>query len=273
MNEFTAGQHLCHCTLLSRCGSGAYGEVWLAEDEVGARVALKIVPNGGRYSEREITGLRNYRNCDHPNLLRIRHIENSPDFLIYTMDAADALHHGQGDYVPDTLANRLRKFKRLDGAEIAEMLEGLLAGLAELHRHKLVHRDIKPDNILWINGRPTLADAGLIAPVGAGSLVGTPGFLSPRLLSGKSSAEPEDDFYALGKVVYCALTGNPVEKYPSIPRDLTLSGNADWNRLFREICESPVSSAEAFREMMHFHPAAKHRRAKRFPYTNSVYLM
>ena len=49
---YNAGDTICNCTLLQKCGNGAYGEVWLAEDSIGTRVALKIVPNGGRYSER-----------------------------------------------------------------------------------------------------------------------------------------------------------------------------------------------------------------------------
>ncbi len=257
MNSFSPGDKVCDCSLISRCGAGAYGEVWLAEDAVGGRVAVKIVPNGGRYSERELAGLRNYRDCAHENLLKIRHIEITPEYLFYTMDAADDLHRGKGDYLPDTLANRLKMCRRLDGAEIAEMLDELLAGLAELHRHHLVHRDVKPDNILFVNARAVLADAGLITLSGAGSLVGTPGFLSPRLLSGAGRAEPSDDFYALGKVVYCALTGNPVEEYPSIPREMTLSGNADWNRLFREVCENTVASSAEFRNKMQMRPTKR----------------
>ncbi|MCQ2351915.1 MAG: protein kinase [Victivallaceae bacterium] len=250
MNDFRPGDRLCHCTLIDRCGAGSYGEVYLAEDEIGARVAIKIVPNGGRYSEREIAGLRHYRDCNHPNLLKIRHIEITPEYVIYTMDAADDLHRGQGKYLPDTLANRLRLRKRLDGTEIETMLAGILPGLEELHGKNLVHRDIKPDNILYVNGRPTLADAGLIVPAGQGSLVGTPGFLSPRLLAGKARAETQDDFYALGKVIYCALTGNPVEEYPSLPRDMTLSGNADWGKIFRTMCEGTIASAAEFRDFL-----------------------
>ena len=247
---YKAGDRLCGCTLKQKCGEGAYGEVWLAEDPVGARLALKIIRVSGRYSERELAGLRYYKDCNHPNLLKIRHVEIDDDRICCTMDAADDLNHGRGEYLPDTLANRLRKSGRLERGEITALLEGLLAGLEELHRHGLVHRDIKPDNILWVSGRPTLADAGLIAPEGKGSFVGTPGFMSPKLLSGKGSADASDDFYALGKVVYCALTGLPVGEYPSIPENMTISAGGGLNRVLRESCSRPVSSAAEFRKLM-----------------------
>ena len=244
-----AGDTICNCTLLQKCGDGAYGEVWLAHDAIGTRVALKIIKNGGRYSERELAGLKNYKDCNHPNLLKIRYVEITDAQIICIMDAADDLNHGNGEYKPDTLANRLRKYGRLDGKEITDMLDGLLSGLEELHKHGLVHRDIKPDNILWVNGRATLADVGLIAFEGAGSLVGTPGFLSPRVLEG-NPAEASDDFYALGKVIYCALTGLAVSEYPSIPADMTISVDANLNKVLRTSCAVPVNSTAEFRKLL-----------------------
>ena len=248
--EYKSGDRLCSCTLVEKCGHGSYGDVWLAEDSIGARVALKIIVNRGSYSERELNGLKNYKNCNHPNLLKIRYVEITDERICCIMDAADDLNRGNGKYLPDTLANRLNKFGRMDGKEITAMLDGLLAGLEELHKNGLVHRDIKPDNILWVNGRPTLADAGLIAPEGKGSLVGTPGFMSPKLLSGKGAADASDDFYALGKVIYCALTGLPVGEYPSIPQTMTISMDAALGRAFRESCKKPVRSTAEFRKLL-----------------------
>ena len=244
-----AGDTICNCTLLQKCGEGAYGEVWLVRDAIGTNIALKIIKNGGRYSERELAGLKNYKDCNHPNLLKIRYVEITDEQIICIMDAADDLNHGNGEYQPDTLANRLRKYGRLDGKEITDMLDGLLAGLEELHKHGLVHRDIKPDNILWVNGRATLADVGLIAFEGAGSLVGTPGFLSPRVLEG-NPAEASDDFYALGKVIYCALTGLAVSEYPSLPIDVTISMDGNLNKALRESCSHPVKSTAEFRKLL-----------------------
>ena len=243
--SYNVGDTICNCTLLQKCGEGAYGVVWLARDTIGANVALKIIKNGGRYSERELAGLKNYKDCNHPNLLKIRYVEITDAQIICIMDAADDLNHGNGEYKPDTLANRLRKYGRLDGKEITDMLDGLLSGLEELHKNGLVHRDIKPDNILWLNGRATLADVGLIAFEGAGSLVGTPGFLSPRVLEG-NPAEASDDFYALGKVIYCALTGLAVTEYPSIPADMTISVDANLNKAIRTSCAVPINSGCQF---------------------------
>ena len=244
---YNAGDKLCNCTLLQKCGYGSYGEVWLTEDAIGTRIALKILR--GKYSEREVAGLKRYKDCNHPNLLKIRYVEINDDVICYTMDAADDLNCGKGEYSPDTLANRLNQFGRLDGKEITAMVEGLLDGLEELHSKGLVHRDIKPDNILWVNGRATLADVGLIANDGANSLAGTPGFLSPRVMEGKP-AESCDDFYALGKVIYCAMTGLAVKEYPSLPTDMTISMDANLNRVVRESCTNPIHSTAEFRQLL-----------------------
>ncbi len=246
--RFEPGDKLCSCTLLSKCGEGGYGEVWLAENAVGGKVAVKILK--AQFSERELRGLQNYKDCDHPNLLKIRHIEINDDFVCCTMDAADDLNGGEGEYQPDTLANRLHKYGRLDGKEITAMLDGVLDGLAELHKHGLVHRDIKPDNILYVNGRATLSDAGLIAPVGKNTLVGSPGFISPRLLESGGAADVSDDFYALSKVVYCALTGLAPAEYPAIPPEMTISVDPKINRAILAGCRQEIKSSAEFKEII-----------------------
>ncbi len=245
-----AGDSIGSCTVVQPCGNGTFGTVYLVEDAIGRRLAVKVVPRTDSLSERELAGLKNYKDCRHTNLLAIHHIEITDSFICCTMDAADDLNRGQGEYLADTLGNRIRKSGRRTGQEIHAMLEDLLQGLEYLHQHGLVHRDIKPDNILWVNGRAVLADAGLIAPSGKGSLAGSPGFISPQVLNGDSAPAPADDFYALGKVIYCALTGLPVRSYPSLPQEVTLRMDVALGYAFRTACSKRISSADAFRKLL-----------------------
>ena len=245
-----AGDSIGSCTVVQLCGNGTFGTVYLVEDAIGRRLAVKVVPRTGALSERELAGLKNYKDCRHTNLLAIHHIEITDSFICCTMDAADDLNRGQGEYLADTLGNRIRKSGRRTGEEIHAMLEDLLQGLEYLHQHGLVHRDIKPDNILWVNGRAVLADAGLIAPAGKGSLAGSPGFISPQVLNGDSAPAPADDFYALGKVIYCALTGLPVRSYPSLPQEVTLRMDVALGYAFRTACSKRITSADAFRKLL-----------------------
>ena len=245
-----AGDSIGSCTVVQLCGNGTFGTVYLVEDAIGRRLAVKVIPRTGALSERELAGLKNYKDCRHTNLLAIHHIEITDSFICCTMDAADDLNRGQGEYLADTLGNRIRKSGRRTGQEIYAMLEDLLQGLEYLHQHGLVHRDIKPDNILWVNGRAVLADAGLIAPAGKGSLAGSPGFISPQVLNGDSAPAPADDFYALGKVIYCALTGLPVRSYPSLPQDVTLRMDVALGYAFRTACSKRITSADAFRKLL-----------------------
>lgn len=245
-----AGDSIGSCTVVQPCGNGSFGTVYLVEDAIGRRLAAKVVPRTGSLSERELAGLKNYKDCRHVNLLAIHHIEITDSFICCTMDAADDLNRGQGEYLADTLGNRIRKSGRRTGEEIHAMLEDLLQGLEYLHQHGLVHRDIKPDNILWVNGRAVLADAGLIAPAGKGSLAGSPGFISPHVMNGDSAPAPADDFYALGKVIYCALTGLPVRSYPSLPQEVTLRMDVALGYAFRTACSKRITCADAFRKLL-----------------------
>ena len=245
-----AGDSIGSCTVVQLCGNGSFGTVYLVEDAIGRRLAAKVVPRTGSLSERELAGLKNYKDCRHANLLAIHHIEITDSFICCTMDAADDLNRGQGEYLADTLGNRIRKSGRRTGEEIHAMLEDLLQGLEYLHQHGLVHRDIKPDNILWVNGRAVLADAGLIAPAGKGSLAGSPGFISPHVMNGDSAPAPADDFYALGKVIYCALTGLPVRSYPSLPQEVTLRMDVALGYAFRTACSKRITCADAFRKLL-----------------------
>jgi serine/threonine protein kinase len=97
----------------------------------------------------------------------------------------------------------------------------LCAALDFLHRQGMTHRDIKPQNIIFVNGRPKLADLGLITdlrPLGhEGTLVGTPGYLPP---SPERPGTVAADIYALGMVLYVLATGRAVALFPEVATTL-----------------------------------------------------
>lgn len=257
--KYDVGDRIGSYQLLYLCGEGAYGRVFLARNVLTQhQVALKLLPLSAKVTARELQGLKNYRECRHPNLLQIHHIDQAEGVLYYTMDAADNLAGTGGGYEPDTLAARLAHRKSLPAGEVAKMAAELLEGLDCLHRRNLLHRDIKPDNILWVDGRATLADIGLTTDSRNASLVGTPGFMSGELLSGKRPANREDDLYALGKVIYCALTGCAVCDYPHYPQSVTISEAAPLIRAYTAACRSPstVKSSQEMKRLLTAPPEA-----------------
>ena len=234
--KFDVGNQIGDYTLLARCGQGAYGVVFLAENIItGQKVALKVVATAGRNFERELKGLRQYQQiCRRTNLLQIYHVGAGDGFFYYTMDAADPLD--DTDYTPKTLANILKAGEKLSVAEIRTMANELSAALEVLHKRGMMHRDIKPENILWVDGLAVPGDIGLITDSGETPLAGTPGFMPPEVLAGLREYEAKDDFYALGKVLYCALTGLPVSQYPSFPESSTLTGAGEIIKLYSRLC-------------------------------------
>lgn len=250
---YEPGDILGGCRLLKECGSGAFGSVFLAENATtGQRVALKILPKTGRHWERELAALVAYQEkCRHANLMRIYHIDRNDDCVFYTMDAADPLDPA-GDYVPDTLGNRLRRRKRLAPEELRTMLDELLNGLEILHRAELLHRDIKPDNILFVEKRAVLGDIGLVTDAENASFAGTRGFISPAVWKGERDYAPRDDLYALAVTLYCALTGNEPRGDLVLPLSLTLRGCGDLIRAYNAVLDgdSTIRTVADFRAVL-----------------------
>ena len=250
---YEAGDILGGCRLLKECGSGAFGSVFLAENETtGQQVALKILPKTGRHWGKELSALIAYQGkCRHANLMRIYHIDQNGDCIFYTMDAADPLNSA-GDYVPDTLGNRLRQRKRLPPEEIRTMLHELLNGLEILHNAGLLHRDIKPDNVLWVDGHAVLGDIGLLTGSDEASFAGTRGFISPAVWKGERGYSAQDDLYALAMTLYCALTGNEPKGNLELPLSMTFSGCGDLIRAYNAVMgeDSAIRSVADFRMVL-----------------------
>ena len=221
--------------VMVRCvGKGAYGEVWLAEDIIGEFKAVKIIHRKAFAEaapfEREFRGLQKFTpiSRSHPALVHILHIGRSDEagFIYYIMESADDVSAGRrispADYEARTLSSDLERHGALPMARVLECGLQIADGLAHLHRHGLIHRDIKPANIIFVDDRVKLADIGLVTDIAApGSeitFIGTPGYMPPEG-HGTESA----DVFSLGKLLYVALTGLSVQKFPDFP-DALLNG-------------------------------------------------
>lgn len=237
--KYKPGDQIESYRLLQECGSGAYGTVFLAENVVsGQKYALKIIPENNLFSQRELRGIVQYMQiCPHSGLMQIYHAGRCGDSFYYVMDAADNLNTETGaDYLPDSLENRMKRDGRISPKILLKIAKQTEDRLRFLHRSGFLHRDIKPGNILFLNGEAVPGDIGLLTGTPGSTLAGTPGFLSPQAATGTRPFAPEDDFYALGKTLYCALTGYPPEKYPAFPSDLFLKECKEVITLYNRWC-------------------------------------
>jgi serine/threonine protein kinase/TolB-like protein len=126
-------------------------------------------------------------------------------------------------YTPRTLRAEQQGLGRLPIVECIRIGRLLASALAHLHRHNLVHRDVKPSNIIFIEGQPKLADIGLVADVSeARSFVGTEGFIPPE-----GPGTPQADLYSLGKVLYEISTGLDRREFPALPDDFAQQQSVD----------------------------------------------
>ncbi len=212
--------------LLRRIGHGSYGEVWLARNILGTYRAVKIVERKAFQDEeafeREFSGLQQFEpvSREHESFVAILHVarNRAEGFFYYVMELADSDSNGGGiepeTYVPKTLSNELARRERLSVEQAAQLGLSLSQALAELHQRGLVHRDVKPSNIIFVKGRAKLADIGLVAQTGEETRLGTEGYMPPE-----GPGKPQADLYSLGMVLYEATTGADRLDYPALPAD------------------------------------------------------
>lgn len=242
--------------VLRKIGGGAYGEVWLARAVTGTLRAVKTVWHNDfsdeRGFEREFEGILKYEpiSRDHPALVHILHVGRAEvaeePFYYYVMELGDDVTTGRDintvEYEPRTLRSDM---KAAEGCalEVEDCITSgryLAEGLEHLHEHGLAHRDVKPSNVIFVDGKAKLADIGLVALRGQQTFVGTEGFVPPE---GPGSAQA--DVYSLGKVLYEMATGKDRLDFPELPDELPGGSELKrWralNSVICDVCEPKIS--------------------------------
>jgi serine/threonine-protein kinase len=190
-----------------KLGSGGMADVYLAEDEeLGRKVALKILnerhARDEQFVERFKREARNAAGLNHPHIVRV-----------YDRGEVDGTYYIAMEYLDGpTLKELLIRKGPTPPLTAIKFAREILSALAEAHKHEIVHRDIKPHNVIvspdW-NVKVAdfgIARAGASQMTEAGSIVGTAQYLSPEQARGKP-VDQRSDLYSLGIVLYEMLTG------------------------------------------------------------------
>lgn len=195
--------------LISRIGVGGMGEVWRAEDmkllrPAAVKVLLETLAEDPELKARFMREAQTAARLNHPNIATIYSVGE----IDRTMYIAMELIEGQ------SLADRIAA-GRVPAAEAVRIMAQVAIGLAEAHDHGVIHRDVKPDNIMITRRGVKILDFGIARDVSprqqaaltrAHVVLGTPDYMSPEQATGKT-LDGRSDIFALGIVLYEALSG------------------------------------------------------------------
>ena len=197
-------------TVERQLGRGGMARVYLAVDvHRGGHVALKVLHpdlaagNAARFT-REI---QLAAQLDHPNILPVVDSGDTSGLLWYAMPYIEG----------ESLRERLNRESTLPVADTLRITRQVGEALDEAHAHQIVHRDVKPENILLDDGHALVADFGVGRAIGGdttritatGMTVGTPTYMSPEQALAEREVDGRADLYALGCVTFEMLTGSP----------------------------------------------------------------
>ena len=214
-----AGSLVGGYTLISRLGSGAMGSVWRVRDDGGHQYAMKILRDS--LAEEDVSGERSRDQLTARERLRreamaLQKVRHPGVCGIVDMELDDALAFIVTELID---GKNLREDVRVNGRYVGDDLERLGRKLIEavkaVHAAGIVHRDIKPTNVMVSNTGPVLVDFGIAMGEGeshvtrTGLVMGTPGFIAPEIIDGAESDEMSD-WWSVASVLAFAATGEPV---------------------------------------------------------------
>ena len=210
--------------IIEMIGRGGMGVVYRAQETTSKRiVALKVlisseVEQDNAEIERFLREAQAAASLDHPNIVKVHNMGHEGGYHYFTMDYIEGSTFQEFLLSDPPLRNCLK------------ILAQIARALHHAHQHQIIHRDVKPGNILIDNeGTPYLSDFGLVKTLGSSSLthsnalMGTPFYMSPEQINSDNKYDPRIDVYSLGVVLYQTVTGQlpfsgktPMELYQNI---------------------------------------------------------
>ena len=202
-------------------GRGGMAVVYRARDlRLNRRVAIKVLPPELAFNadvrERFLREAQTSAQLAHPGIVPIYTVDEAEQLVFFVMALVDG----------ETLGERLLRERRLPVEQVRRILTDVADALAYAHAHGVVHRDIKPDNIMLerATGRAVVTDFG-IARAAAGDsrltvtgvAIGTPAYMSPEQALGEREVDGRSDIYSLGVIAYQMLAGEPPFKASNTP--------------------------------------------------------
>ena len=207
-----------HYTIDRELGHGGMAVVYLALDaRHDRRVALKVLrPEiaAALGAERFLREIRIAAGLSHPNILPLYDSGDADGILYYVMPYVEG----------ESLRDRLNREAPMPLAEALAIATETADALGHAHAHDVVHRDVKPENILLSGGHALVADFGIARAINAaggdqltetGIAIGTPAYMSPEQATAQRAVDGRADVYALGCVLYEMLAGEPPFSGPS----------------------------------------------------------
>ena len=210
-------------TIEGEIGRGGMGVVYVARDlKLKRRVAIKVLPPDLAYRAEIHTRFtreaQTAGRLSHPHIVPIHAVGEADGLVYFVMGFVDG----------ETLGARLKRRGRLPIEEVRRIMKETSDALGLAHTMSVIHRDIKPDNILLDGTRrrvmvtdfgiaKALSDSGTGTLTGTGVAIGTPTYMSPEQAAGERAIDARSDLYSLGVVAYETLVGQTPFRAPTVP--------------------------------------------------------